>query len=66
MIVGRSDVVFFCFLFSEPVLVTVDRKWLGTPIEELNTMAAYAQQLPPLKATDYNKVLIRVSSLHWF
>lgn len=69
MIVGLFDVVFFCFLFSEPVLVTrphFDRKWLGTPIEELSTMAAYAQQLPPLKATDYNKVLIRVSSLHWF
>lgn len=41
-----------------------DKKWLGTPVEELRRTPGCAQVLPPLRATDTHKVLIRVSSLH--
>ncbi|KAB5581692.1 hypothetical protein PHYPO_G00178660 [Pangasianodon hypophthalmus] len=51
---------------SDPVLGTlphVDRKWLGTAIEELRRMPMCAQALPPLRATDNHKVLIRTDLL---
>ncbi|KAF7710427.1 poly(ADP-ribose) glycohydrolase isoform X1 [Silurus meridionalis] len=39
------------------------RKWLGTPIDELRRMPMCAQALPPLRATDSHKVLIRTDLL---
>ncbi|KAG7334033.1 hypothetical protein KOW79_002440 [Hemibagrus wyckioides] len=50
----------------EPVLVTlphVERKWLGTPIEELRRMPMCAPVLPPLRASENHKVLIRTDLL---
>ncbi|KAK2852627.1 hypothetical protein Q7C36_007828 [Tachysurus vachellii] len=50
----------------EPVLVTlpsVDKKWLGTPVEELRRMPMCAPALPPLRASDNHKVLIRTDLL---
>ncbi|KAK3554311.1 hypothetical protein QTP70_020172 [Hemibagrus guttatus] len=50
----------------EPVPVTlphVDRKWLGTPIEELRRMPMCAPVLPPLRASENHKVLIRTDLL---
>ncbi|XP_047668044.1 poly(ADP-ribose) glycohydrolase [Tachysurus fulvidraco] len=50
----------------EPVLVTlprVDRKWLGTPVEELRRMPMCAPALPPLRASDNHIVLIRTDLL---
>ncbi|XP_030626933.1 poly(ADP-ribose) glycohydrolase [Chanos chanos] len=40
-----------------------DRKWLGTPIEELRRMPQCGQSLPRLRATDSHKVLIRTDLL---
>ncbi|XP_053357969.1 poly(ADP-ribose) glycohydrolase isoform X1 [Clarias gariepinus] len=40
-----------------------DKKWLGTPIEELRRTPGCAQVLPPLRATDTHKVLIRTDTL---
>ncbi|XP_047668087.1 netrin receptor UNC5B-like [Tachysurus fulvidraco] len=50
----------------EPVLVTlprVDRKSLGTPVEELRRMPMCAPALPPLRASDNHIVLIRTDLL---
>ncbi|TSK22736.1 Poly(ADP-ribose) glycohydrolase [Bagarius yarrelli] len=40
-----------------------NRKWLGTPIEELRRMPMCAPTLPPLRASDNHKVLIRTDLL---
>ncbi|XP_051503509.1 poly(ADP-ribose) glycohydrolase [Myxocyprinus asiaticus] len=40
-----------------------ERKWLGTPVEELRRMPQCGKPLPHLRATDNHKVLIRTDLL---
>lgn len=59
-------IIIFLFLPNLFALKSMDRTWLGTPIEELNRMPQCAPPLCHLKAVPNHTVTVRVSQPVFF